>query len=241
MKLKKLLASILCVAMVLSTMSFSVFAEDSSIVVNRVEAENNMTEGDLSAQSILITFNNVPCIDENMTVQLYHNDELLSTTNATAKRLGQAYEALTTNVVYSGDAAISGSWTTEINAPWTIDRAPNKIVVNIDGVETTFSNIEIAAFSKFEKFDLTAGTITSAYTNNASVWGEGGANANESFVVEGRWLKRLLGSTNFEDSESLQYFQNALRKKGVIKELEKMGIEEGDNVKMYEVEFDYMK
>ena len=64
---------------------------------------------------------------------------------------------------------------------------------------------------------------------------------NDVYVVEGRWLKRLLGSTNFEDNESLQYFQNALRKKGVIKELEKMGIQEGDPVRMYEVEFDYIK
>ena len=61
------------------------------------------------------------------------------------------------------------------------------------------------------------------------------------YIVEGRWLKRLLGSTNFEDSESLQYFQNALRKKGVIKALEKLGISEGDPVQMYEVEFDYIK
>ena len=200
MKLKKVLATILAAAMVLSTMSFSVFAEEkaqisgtiagcaiedyTAFALNRVEAENAMKEDDLSAQSILITFNNVPCIYENMTVQLYHDDELLSTTNATAKRLGQAYSVLTTNVVYSGDAAISGSWTTKINAPWTIDRAPNKIVVDIDGIETTFTNFEIAAFSKFEKFDLTAGSITPGYTNNTSIWGEGGANAKESFVVE---------------------------------------------------------
>ena len=51
----------------------------------------------------------------------------------------------------------------------------------------------------------------------------------------------MLGSTNFEDNESLQYFQNALRKKGVIKALEQEGIEEGDLVRMYELEFDYMK
>ena len=61
------------------------------------------------------------------------------------------------------------------------------------------------------------------------------------YIVEGRWLKRLLGSTNFEDNESLQYFQNSLRKKGVIKALEKLGISEGDPVQMYEVEFDYIK
>ncbi len=61
------------------------------------------------------------------------------------------------------------------------------------------------------------------------------------YIVEGKWLKRLLGSTNFEDSESLQYFQTALKKKGVVKALEKLGIEEGDPVQMYEVEFDYIK
>ncbi|MBQ4528839.1 MAG: GTPase ObgE [Clostridia bacterium] len=64
---------------------------------------------------------------------------------------------------------------------------------------------------------------------------------NGVYIVEGRWLKRLLGSTNFEDNESLQYFQNSLRKKGVIKALEKLGINEGDPVQMYEVEFDYIK
>ena len=42
------------------------------------------------------------------------------------------------------------------------------------------------------------------------------------YVVEGSWVKRMIGSTNFEDNESLQYFQNALRKKGVIKALEEL-------------------
>ncbi len=60
------------------------------------------------------------------------------------------------------------------------------------------------------------------------------------YVVEGSWIKRMIGSTNFEDSESLQFFQNAIRKKGVIKALEKQGISEGDLVRMYELEFDYM-
>ncbi len=64
---------------------------------------------------------------------------------------------------------------------------------------------------------------------------------NGVYVVEGSWIKRMLGSTNFEDNESLQYFQNALRKKGVIKALDKAGIKEGDPVRMYELEFDYIK
>lgn len=61
------------------------------------------------------------------------------------------------------------------------------------------------------------------------------------YVVEGSWIKRMIGSTNFEDNESLQYFQNSLRKKGVIKALEKEGINEGDLVRMYELEFDYVR
>ena len=63
---------------------------------------------------------------------------------------------------------------------------------------------------------------------------------NGVYYVEGSWIKRMLGSTNFEDNESLQFFQNALRKKGVIKALEKAGINEGDPVVMYELEFDFI-
>ncbi|MBE7037874.1 MAG: GTPase ObgE [Ruminococcaceae bacterium] len=64
---------------------------------------------------------------------------------------------------------------------------------------------------------------------------------NEFYVVEGEWVKRLVGSTNFSDSESLQYFQRSLKKKGVIKALEEKGITEGCPVKIYDIEFDYVK
>lgn len=61
------------------------------------------------------------------------------------------------------------------------------------------------------------------------------------YVVEGKWLRKVLGSTNIENYESLQYFQRALRKKGVIDALEQMGIEEGDTVRIYDTEFDYTR
>ncbi|MBR2477006.1 MAG: GTPase ObgE [Clostridia bacterium] len=64
---------------------------------------------------------------------------------------------------------------------------------------------------------------------------------NEAYVVEGEWLKRLINSTNFEDNESLQYFQNALRKKGVIKALIEKGAGEGDLIRIYELEFEYIE
>ena len=46
---------------------------------------------------------------------------------------------------------------------------------------------------------------------------------------------------NFDDYESVQYFQRFLEMNGINKQLEKMGIEEGDTVRIGEVEFEYIK
>ena len=61
------------------------------------------------------------------------------------------------------------------------------------------------------------------------------------FIVEGNWVKKVVGSTNFSIYESLQYFQRSLKTKGVISALERLGINEGDTVKIYDVEFEYKK
>lgn len=63
---------------------------------------------------------------------------------------------------------------------------------------------------------------------------------NDGYYVEGELILKIIGSTNFEDYESLQFFQNALRSNGIIKALEDAGIEEGDMVKMYDIEFDFV-
>jgi GTP-binding protein len=61
------------------------------------------------------------------------------------------------------------------------------------------------------------------------------------FVVEGAWLPQLIQSINFDDYESLQYFQRALIQSGVIDALRGAGVEEGDTVSIYGVEFDFME
>ena len=61
------------------------------------------------------------------------------------------------------------------------------------------------------------------------------------FFVEGEWLYRFLRTINFDDSESLQYFQRVLVSSGVIDALRKAGIQEGDTVSMYDVEFDFVE
>lgn len=63
----------------------------------------------------------------------------------------------------------------------------------------------------------------------------------DAYEVEGMRVRKIVGSTNFDDYESLQYFQRALIKCGVIGMLEDAGIQEGDTVRMYGVEFDFVK
>ncbi len=59
------------------------------------------------------------------------------------------------------------------------------------------------------------------------------------FIVEGKPIEKLLNSTNFDDIDSLRYFQNFLRKRGIVDELKKQGIEEGQTVKIFDFEFEY--
>lgn len=61
------------------------------------------------------------------------------------------------------------------------------------------------------------------------------------FFVAGEWLLRLMGSVNFNDYESLQYFERVLRSTGVIDALEQAGIEDGDTVSIYDFEFTFVR
>lgn len=60
------------------------------------------------------------------------------------------------------------------------------------------------------------------------------------FNVEGPFVERLLKSTNPNDYESMQYFQRALKAQGIIDALINEGVKEGDLVRLYDVEFDYV-
>lgn len=60
------------------------------------------------------------------------------------------------------------------------------------------------------------------------------------YIVEAEWLYKILSKTDLDDYESLQYFQTVLQSSGIIDELIKQGIQEGDTVSIYDLEFDYM-
>jgi len=61
------------------------------------------------------------------------------------------------------------------------------------------------------------------------------------FLVEAPWLLRVLRGCDMDDYESLQYFQRALQRSGVIDALEAAGIQEGDTVSIYDFEFEYVR
>ena len=62
-----------------------------------------------------------------------------------------------------------------------------------------------------------------------------------AFVVEGPLIEKMLGYTNLESEKGFDFFQKFLKENGILDELEKAGIQEGDTVRMYGLEFDYYK
>ena len=63
----------------------------------------------------------------------------------------------------------------------------------------------------------------------------------DEYVVEGPRIEKMLGYTNLESEKGFTFFQNFLKDSGILEELEKLGIEEGDTVRMYGLSFDYYK
>lgn len=63
----------------------------------------------------------------------------------------------------------------------------------------------------------------------------------EEYVVEGPRIEKMLGYTNLDSEKGFTFFQNFLKVNGILDELEALGIQEGDTVRMYGLSFDYYK
>lgn len=64
---------------------------------------------------------------------------------------------------------------------------------------------------------------------------------NEEYVVEGPKIEKMLGYTNLESEKGFLFFQKFLKETGILSELEALGIQEGDTVRMYGLSFQYYK
>ena len=78
-------------------------------------------------------------------------------------------------------------------------------------------------------------------TENLPFTVERNAEDDSIFIVEGPKIEKMLGYTNLDSEKGFAFFQKFLKDGGILEELEKAGIQEGDTVRMYGFDFDYYK
>lgn len=61
----------------------------------------------------------------------------------------------------------------------------------------------------------------------------------DMWIVEGDWLAKLVATVNFSDYESRMYFDRCLRNAGIFDRMEALGVQNGDTVSIYDIEFEY--
>lgn len=64
---------------------------------------------------------------------------------------------------------------------------------------------------------------------------------DDTWIVDGEWLRQLMANVNFGDYESRNWFDKVLRESGLFDRLEELGVQDGDTVSMYDLEFEYRK
>ncbi|MEE1197518.1 MAG: GTPase ObgE [Lachnospiraceae bacterium] len=62
-----------------------------------------------------------------------------------------------------------------------------------------------------------------------------------TYIIEGPKIEKMLGYTNLDSEKGFQFFQRFLKDTGILDQLEELGIQEGDTVRMYGFAFDYYK
>ncbi len=64
---------------------------------------------------------------------------------------------------------------------------------------------------------------------------------DEVYVVRGVGVEKMIGYTNIDTEKGFAFFQSYLKEKGIIEALEEKGIQEGDTVRIYDMEFEFWK
>lgn len=101
----------------------------------------------------------------------------------------------------------------------------------------TYSEVmKLPSVRVFEpEMDIDEGFLIDTTTQGFEITKDG-----EVYVVSGTWIEAVGGSVNFSDEESLQFFQRALKNRGVIDALIEAGIQEGETVRIGDLEFDFV-
>ncbi len=103
----------------------------------------------------------------------------------------------------------------------------------IDAIAAKLASLP--AIKKYEKEEIPAEFFEKNKSGKFTVTVE-----DDVYFVEADWLLKILQRTDLDDYESLQYFQRVLHSSGIIDALVEKGIQEGDTVSIYDLEFDYV-
>jgi GTP-binding protein len=80
------------------------------------------------------------------------------------------------------------------------------------------------------RFDIETEPFTVIYDEKA-----------DEYVVEGPRIEKMLSYTNLESEKGFKFFQDFMKKNGILEQLEALGIQEGSTVRMYGLSFDYYR
>lgn len=64
---------------------------------------------------------------------------------------------------------------------------------------------------------------------------------NNTYIIKGDIVEKMFKMTNFNTEEAISRFSKKLRNLGIDDELEKMGVQEGDIIRILDYEFEYTK
>ncbi|MCI5840167.1 MAG: GTPase ObgE [Peptoniphilaceae bacterium] len=98
------------------------------------------------------------------------------------------------------------------------------------------SHIEKKAYELEEEVDE---SFLEKYYNREIVFDLNFMKEDNIYIAYGKRIENLLERINFEDYDSRMYFEKTLRDMGVFEEFTKMGIQDGDIIKIGQLEFEY--
>ncbi|MCD7716230.1 MAG: GTPase ObgE [Lachnospiraceae bacterium] len=146
-------------------------------------------------------------------------DDLQDGEDSPLRRLKKEFEPK--GIPVFGISAVSGQGVTELL------RCVQKMLQELPAETTVFAP-EYDPQEHFTGKSLPFSVVKSAEENN-------------TYIVEGPRIERMLGYTNLESEKGFRFFQNFLRENGILDQLEALGIQEGDTVCIYDLQFDYYK
>lgn len=94
---------------------------------------------------------------------------------------------------------------------------------------------KLPPITKFESQEIPLEMLIKKKTNEFSIEVH-----DDVYIVEAEWLIKIICKTDLDDYESLQYFQRVLISSGIIDALKEKGIQEGDTVSIYDIEFEFV-